>query len=273
MLLCRWLFAPASGLRTTASVCLVVATLAAAPGVSEAQTFRDTGLGDSIAFGLWAPVGQGYVYQYKRHVEADTGVSLQLYPLGVPGWSSRDLLDALLHRPLFRLTTFFSEVVTWNIGGNDLRTARSQYKARSCGGADNQQCLRDTVASLKANWDGIISAILSLRRGRPTVIRTTDIYNPYVTQDQNADTWPADAGTDFQVLNPYLNEVNAYIAASSAAGGIQVAAVHAAFNGVLGNEDPAAKGYIAFDGFHPNAEGHRVIANLLRGLGYAATLP
>jgi lysophospholipase L1-like esterase len=129
------------------------------------------------------------------------------------------------------------------------------------------------VALLKANWDGIISEIRSLRDRRPTIIRTMDIYNPYVAEDQAADTWPGDAGTDFQVLNPYLNEVNAYIVASSAANGILVAPVHTAFNGASGNEDPAAKGYLSFDGLHPSALGQKVIADLLRSLGYATTVP
>ena len=34
-------------------------------------------------------------------------------------------------------------------------------------------------------------------------------------------------------------------------------------------EDPSDKGYITFDGLHPNDNGHKVIADLFRDLDYA----
>jgi hypothetical protein len=124
------------------------------------------------------------------------------------GLASSDLLVAVRSNFVFRLSIYFSEVVTWNIGGNDLGIARSRYRGLTCGGFDNQDCFRAAVKTFKTNWDGIISEIFALRRSRPTLIRTMDIYNPYVNEDQAADTWPNDGGNDFQVLNSYLNEVN-----------------------------------------------------------------
>jgi lysophospholipase L1-like esterase len=50
---------------------------------------------------------------------------------------------------------------------------------------------------------------------------------------------------------------------------VPYAKVYLAFNGPSGDEDPAAKGYLSFDGLHPNDTGHRVIAGKLRLLGYA----
>jgi lysophospholipase L1-like esterase len=45
--------------------------------------------------------------------------------------------------------------------------------------------------------------------------------------------------------------------------------VNLAFNGITGNEDPKSKGYLSYDGVHPNNTGHRIIAGELRKLGYA----
>jgi lysophospholipase L1-like esterase len=45
--------------------------------------------------------------------------------------------------------------------------------------------------------------------------------------------------------------------------------VYLAFNGTLGDEDPRSKGYLSFDGLHPNNTGHIIIAGELRMLGYA----
>jgi lysophospholipase L1-like esterase len=240
---------------------------------SAAQTLNYTGLGDSIAFGAFAPPGSGYVPLYRSYLETDLSRAVNLYPLGVPGWTSYDLQAAVSNNFLFRLSIFYSDVVTWNIGGNDLIAARNQYKAGTCGGPLNQQCMADAVHAFKLNWDAIVTEILRLRRFRPTVIRTMTIYNPYVNIDKEADSWPGDLGNDFQVLKPYLDEVNAYIGATADANKIAYAPVYEAFNGPAGDEDPGDKGLIAFNAFHPNAAGHALIASLLRELGYVPIVP
>jgi len=73
----------------------------------------------------------------------------------------------------------------------------------------------------------------------------------------------------FTTVEPYLDEVNNHIHADAQANGIPVAAVHQAFNGTDGTQDPGAAGLIAADGFHPNDAGHKVIADQLRTLAYA----
>jgi lysophospholipase L1-like esterase len=133
--------------------------------------------------------------------------------------------------------------------------------------------LRAAVKTFKTNWDGIIGEIFALRRSRATFIGTMDIYNPYVDEDQAADTWPNDGGNDFQVLNGYLNEVNNHIALTSTAKNIAYAPVHLSFNGPAGTIDPAKTGMLAFDGFHPSAAGHALIAWLLRQQGYVPVVP
>lgn len=261
--------------RSFVRVGVAVAFLATAgAAVSAGGSVNYTALGDSLAFGAFAPIGRGYVPLYRQHIQTDNAFSVQLFNLGIPGWSSRDLLQAVRTNLWFRLAIVFSPIVTKNIGGNDLRSARNIYKSGNCGDADNQKCLRDAVALFKVNWDGIVAEIRQLRRFRPTILRTMDIYNPYVNEDKASDSFLGDGGlTDFQALKPHLDEVNAYIASTSAAHGILVAQVYAAFNGPLGDEDPADKGLLAFDGVHPNGPGHALIANLLRELGYSAITP
>src|SRR5262245_55180998 len=249
------------------TVLTIISTTANAAG-----SITYTALGDSIAFGAFAPIGKGYVPSYAQYYSTDNHVPVQLYNLGVPGWTSSDLVNALHGNFLFQLPTYVSGIVTINIGGNDLSAARNSYKAGTCGGPTNTQCLQAAVASFKANWDGIVASILTLRKSRATVIRTMDIYNPFVKIDKNSDSWLADGGaTDFEALKPFLDDVNAYIASKS--DGILVAPVYANFNGVSGTEDAGEKGLLAFDGFHPNAKGHALIASLLRDLGYSKITP
>jgi lysophospholipase L1-like esterase len=152
-------------------------------------------------------------------------------------------------------------VVTWDIGGNDLRAVRNEYIRGSCGGADNQDCLRQAVAQFKVNWDAIVAEILSLCDPSRTILRTMDIYNPFVDLDR--------LSSRFKILNGYLDEVNSHIAVSTTRNNIPIAKVHEAFNGASGEEDPVAKGFISVDHLHPNDQGHEVIATALRQLGYA----
>jgi lysophospholipase L1-like esterase len=241
----------------------------AAPRVQAAPTVIYTALGDSIGFGLFAPIGDGYVPTYDRFIEADSGANVKTINLSVPGWTSSDLLGAIRGSLLFRLSVATSTIVTVNIGGNDLLGARGDYKDRTCGGADNQDCLRAGVAVFRANFNAILAEVRSLRAGRPTIIRTMDIYNPFVNEDRAQDTWPNDQGNDFQVLKPYLDVINNQIAATATARNIPVAQVYLAFNGPNGDIDPNDLGLLSFDDLHPNGRGHRRIADLLRGLGYS----
>jgi lysophospholipase L1-like esterase len=224
-------------------------------------------LGDSLATGFGA--FKGYVPLYEAHVETDTGVAVTRTNLGQNGWTSSQLLSALRNDPTFRRATREAEIVTWNIGGNDLRAARNSYKKGTCGGADNQDCLRAGVAKLKTNWDAITAEVLELRATSNTIVRTMDIYNPYVRTDKISDTSQNDGGmNDFQVFKRYVDQVNYHIATTSYTSGIPYAEVYLTFNGTTGDEDPKSMGYLSFYGVHPNNTGHRIIADELRKLGY-----
>jgi lysophospholipase L1-like esterase len=239
----------------------LVVMLALTGGAVAAPIWNYTALGDSLAFGALALPLKGYTFLYRGDVQADTGSTVLLYNLGVPGWTSSDLFAALHSYFALRTTVRISQVVTFDIGGNDLNAARSSYKAGTCGGIDNQACLQAAVNQLEVNWDGILAELQGLRNFNRTIVRTMTIYNPFVTEDQNSG--------DFQVLKFYIEQANAYIESKSAAAGVLVAPVYTDFNGVNGDEDPKLKGYIAFDGFHPNTAGHAEIARLLRNLGYS----
>jgi lysophospholipase L1-like esterase len=233
-------------------------------------------LGDSLATGYGA--FKGYVPRYEAHIETDTGVAVTRTNLGQNGWTSSQLLSALRNDPTFRRATREAEIVTWNIGGNDLRAARKSYKNGTCGGPDNQDCLQAAVAKLETNWDAITAEVLELRSTRPTIVRTMDIYNPYVRTDIVSNTWPYDGRmsdmNDFEVFKIYFGQVNSHIATTSNTKGVSYAQVYLAFNGTNGDEDPKSKGYLSFDGIHPNNTGHRIIADELRKLGYVpSTIP
>ena len=228
--------------------------------------------GDSFATGYLAV--SGYVPRYQTYLQADNGVSVTLANLGQNGWTSGQLLTALTTKATFQSALENADVVTWDIGTNDFKNARLSYQRGKCGGKDNQDCLRVAVTTFTSNWDAIVGQVLMRRPQTTTIIRTMDLFYPWVAQDMATNTTPdtkepgAAHGDDFAVLNFYLNQINAHIAANTAAYGIPLAHVHDAFNGTSGTEDPVAKGLIASDGLHPDDAGHEVIAQAFRALGY-----
>jgi lysophospholipase L1-like esterase len=245
----------------------------APPAAPPATTLEYTALGDSLATGAFPGI-VSYVERYRTALGTRSRRTVALNPLARNGWTSGDLLNALRDDPAYGDALARSQVVTWDIGGNDLLRARSRYKAGTCGGTDNQDCLRSTVQGFKSNWDAILAEILARRSPNNTVLRTMDLFNPYVSRDQTDDSWAADGGlNDYQVFKPYLDDVNRHIATTATRHGIAYAKVSEAFNGPQGNQDPLARGYLSLDRLHPSNAGHQRIADLLDALGYAPLLP
>jgi lysophospholipase L1-like esterase len=246
--------------KTLALAVTIFALLSAArPAAAQAQTWQYTALGDSLAAGLNDSQG-GYVPRFRNYVQADTGATVNLINRGVSGWTSADLLNALRTDETLRTQIANSQIVTWNIGANDFQDAVNRYSTGTCGGADNQDCIRATVASFKANWNAIIAQILSLRSPSNTIIRTMDNYNPAVDLARAFGVLP--------VIKPYLDDINRFIVLSAISNRIPTALVYQAFNGLNGEIDAGRRGYLSADGIHPNNTGHDVIAGQFRATSY-----
>ncbi len=234
--------------------------LLAIPSAARGQTWQYTALGDSLAAGLNDSQG-GYAVRFRNYVQADTGANVTLVNRGVSGWTSAELLHALRTDESLRAQLANSQLITWNIGANDFQDALTRYQSGSCGGADNQNCVRAAVANLKTNWNAIVAQILSLRSPSNTIIRTMDNYNPAVDLARAFGLLP--------IIKPYIEEINRFIFLSAVNNRIGCARVYLAFNGVNGEADAGRRGYLSADGIHPNELGHDIIASELRALSYA----
>lgn len=259
-------------MRKTKKLLTVALAIALLPNLAIAATWQYTALGDSLSYGTGATNNQGYANLYKSHVEADNQISVNLTNLGVPGWTSADLLAYLKSNGTFRNSVVASDVITINIGGNDLLRAVYLYKSGTCSGKKNNKCLKTATAKLKTNWKKIFSLVKKLRRKKSTIIRTMNLYYAAVTMDQNNDSFAGDAySSDFAFFNPYLAKTNASLSKIARQKKILVANVHALYNGSSGTEDPQTKGYICADGLHPNDTGYQVMADELENLGYSSS--
>jgi lysophospholipase L1-like esterase len=197
-------------------------------------------LGDSLAVGLYA--SRSYVDRYAEYINIDAGARVNLMNYGQSGETSSWLLNALRSDKSLRQALSTADVITFNIGINDFGHAAEAYEQRTCGGADNQDCLRAALEMFKANWDAIAAELLSLRSTKDTIIRTVGLgHTPHVDK----------------ALEPYLDEVNEHIATTSTNNHIPY--VRARLD--QGDVNP--------DGVHPNDKGYEVIAAQLRELGYS----
>jgi lysophospholipase L1-like esterase len=202
-------------------------------------TWDYVALGDSLAAGVGAR--RGYVPRYAEHLQGDTDANVRVINLGLSGQTSSQLLHSLRNDPGTRKALRRAEVVTLNIGLNDLGQATS-----ACGGSQNEACLREVVDKLQRNWDAIINEISGLRSSENTIIRTVGLgYTPRTEG----------------IFGSYLVRVTRHIASAADDANVPYVEVR------LGDEGMSA------DGVHPNDKGYRLIAGQLRSLGYEPLSP
>jgi len=145
--------------------------------IGASRSWDYVALGDSLAAGVSAD--RGYVGRYADHLRGDTGAKVRVTNLGVSGQTSAQLLDKIRNDPSTREALRGAEVVTLNIGINDLARAGRSYGAGTCGGADEDECLREVVDRVGDNWDAITAELLELRPADGTVVRGAGLgYTP-----------------------------------------------------------------------------------------------
>ena len=222
-------------------------------------------LGDSVPYGVGDVAGRSFVGIYAHFIEEDTGASVRVHNLATGGGTAGDLLAQLRGDPKIRRALKGAEILTISIGGNDLESHLGDYASNRCGGPDNQMCFRAAVAAFKPTWAAILAEVLRLREDK-SIIRVTNDYNPFPGNVRAA----ANLGKGINdVFTHYLRQLNQQRCSSADHVGILCADVAKAFNGAKTNESAFAKGLIGTDEFsHPSAKGHRLIAQILRGLGY-----
>jgi lysophospholipase L1-like esterase len=216
-------------------------------------------LGDSLAVGVGDNVEGGYVERYRDAAANDLDTAVVLQNLAVGGSTSADLLATLTVDASVRNAVSTADIVTFDIGGNDILIALFAFAGGTCGGTDGQDCLRQALDGFVQNWSLILAELRALNPG--AMIRTMTYYNPFVV-----DLTPGD-GTAV-AWKPYFVELNKTIRTSASAFGIAVADAALAFNGSKGTKDPIEAGYIDPDHIHPSPSGHALLADLFRGLGY-----
>lgn len=224
----------------------------------------------------------GFPKYYASYMEKDLGVKVTIHNKTVDANSVFDILRILRKDESLRKLVSEAEVVTL-IGNPNLSQGHtleslenyiewkkqpSWYKDCGMRGGSYRppgDCSPETFESYIENIKGVIEEILSLRKGMPTIIRAMDYYMPLYSEWKNH-------GIEKECTCCWENFNNA-IHQAAAACNVPVARVYDAFNGPNHDEDPREKGYIMDNGEHTNEAGQKVIADLMRELGYKPVTP
>ena len=124
-----------------------------------------------------------------------------------------------------------------------------------CGGAENLDCIRETVGQINENIDAILDEILALNSSEETRIMIADVGIPFVAKWKYHE-W-------FGILREEAYESwRDHLVDAANERGIIVVYTYEVLNGPSG--DQKLEGIYQNDGIHFNKEGHRLIANLHR---------
>ena len=255
----------------------LLAVLVSACGTSEPAPTSTPTLTPSVAIDLVAlgdstPAGwgvvQSYVDIYAEYIQADLGVAVRIHNWARGGQHASDLLTALQSDQDLRSDIREAEVVTiWTGMGDVFVGIGSQPKGGVCGSWEELdiECARERSTKLNANIDAIMAEILSLCSPDETLVLIADVGNPHAGQ------WK-ELGLLDELKGPAMEEWIVHIAEVAEKSLVQVVHTYQVINGPNGDQGPA-EDIFHTDGIHFNTEGHKLLADLHRLVGYGPLEP
>jgi lysophospholipase L1-like esterase len=187
------------------------------------------------------------------------------------GIDSRDLRRELRTNRALRAAVSAASVITVTIGHNDAPWIRDDDPCDGKGSDPpdwkkyaSKRCLDATANRYASDLDAILKTIAALRGGKRTLVRVTNDYNDLIG-------YPGVPRSAYPIVKPFHDRESAVTCRLARKYGASCIDTYHAFNGVSGNRD--AGPLLAPDHTHPNAKGHRLIAQLLVRAGYRPLFP
>jgi lysophospholipase L1-like esterase len=230
-------------------------TPAASPSPSPSATpngpYRVVGLGDSVPAGS-ACGCTSYVSLVGRYEAGRLDTSADVSNLARGGLTTSGLLGQLGEASV-RRSIASADLVVITVGANDFDTGRVADDA--CRGPA-LSCFRSTLRTQAAQLDEVLDRVDALIGSRATVLMT-GYWNVFLDGDV-----AAARGSDYVANSVALTRAeNAQIAAAARDHGATYVDIFTPFKGASGTANDTS--LLAADGDHPNAAGHRKIAEAL----------
>jgi lysophospholipase L1-like esterase len=209
-------------------------------------------LGDSITFGYNLGENNDTPSKYAFPYLIGATINKNVENLGIPGWTSDDLLQAL-KTPKFQTALKKAKVVTLNIGSNDILSLASKY------GLLNPENAQKPIQLTPEQQAGFDQATQKFAKNLPTILKKIkhhapsakivlyNLYNPI----------PSASVYLHPISESILGSLNTIIDQNASKFHLKVADAHAAFD-----EKQYRLVRLAQNDVHPTIEGQEVLAKL-----------
>jgi lysophospholipase L1-like esterase len=234
-----------------------------------ANAWRLVALGDSDTTGSGAPTGKGWVDDYAELIRQGQGREVSVSNLAENGKSSAQLLDDVRSVQSVRDAIAAADIVVVGIGGADLNAGDDALAAGPCKGTS---CYAPTIAAFKTNIDAIAAEIMSIRAGKPTVLRAVTPSNGLTGAEDVIPPFVSSIATDVGVYT--AKGLRDQICTAMTAHGGQCIDVLTAFNGPRGDADAYKTGLMnKVECCYPSEKGQKLMADLLYATRLAPLVP
>jgi len=222
---------------------------ASVPAVQTQAPRTMVALGDSVPSGAVCQC-LSFPYVYARYVTARTGVRRRVFDEARSGETSTTMLAQLRTRAVRQAIRSALTVIIM-VGANDYAPAFAADLRGSCTGS---ACYRSVRRTMQANVAAAIAQVKALRSGHAIHIIVIGYWN--VVKD-GAVGRRAYGAAGLAKARAATQDANLALLATAQNTHTAYVSTRVALEGVNNQKDPTP--YLAADGDHPNASGHRLI--------------
>lgn len=267
--------APGSGrvLSLLAAFALIVTACGAASGTDVPPTTRITASTttstpspahwDYVALGSSFTGWASWPDTYASFIEEDLGVTVTYHDRTINAAHSDVLLDLIRTDTELRSLLADAEVITFGAAFGEWETPVMTYaNGGDCGGAENQNCLREALDGTVQRTEAIFDELVALRGPDEALISTFKIGTWLVELfcEWDSDCW--------RVLASYFIDLFDSIERIAKERNMRVVNAFEALHAPGVYEAPMNQNYLVSDRVHLSEEGSAIVAKLLRDLGY-----
>ena len=223
-------------------------------------------LGDSTPTGYGVGADNSYVQVYAEYIEEDLGVDIVVH-----NWATNSIrtvaewAEEVHNNDELRGDLRNAEVITIWLGWHDVIPNIGVPRDGPCYPRSQEvdlDCLAEVTAPMEGAFEDLLSEIVSLASPSETLILIADVGIPPLFVAR----WKEDR--TFNDQRQHANEVwREYIVQAASRHGVLVVNTYEVLNGLNGDQEMSPD-YVQSDSLHLNEQGHRLLADRHRQVGY-----